>query len=87
MNPVIVILGIVVTLALAGLAVHFLLTWMNRKGWVWYRNPTRPPPTSLGLIEEIYQPSVEHVIEHGIEDETVADQNESGEGDRGISGP
>jgi hypothetical protein len=75
------VVGIVVTLGIAGLAVHLLLTWMDRRGWVWYRNPGRGRPSSLGLLEEIYQPSVEHSIEQTIEDETLADQAESGQGD------
>ena len=81
MHPVLVVVGIVVALAIAALAVHFLLVWMDRRGWVWYRNPHRVRPTSLGLLEEIYQPSIEHATELAIEDETLADQAESGEPD------
>ena len=41
------------------------------------RTATRPH--SLGLFEEIYQPSVSHVIEQQVTEETEADQTESGE--------
>jgi hypothetical protein len=78
-NPFVLLVGIVFVLAVAALAVHLLLTWMDRRGWVWYRNPNRGRPTPLGLVEEIYQPSVEHAIEQAIEDETIADQDATGE--------
>ena len=81
MQQTILVLGIILALVLAGLTVHLVLTWMDRRGWVWYRNPNRARPSSLGLVEEIYQPSVEHVTDHAIEDETLADQSESGQQD------
>jgi hypothetical protein len=79
MNPAFVVAGIVVVLAVAAGVVHLLLTWMERRGWIWYRTKDRPRPTSLGLIEEIYQPSVEHVIEQQISEDTEADQAAQGE--------
>ena len=60
---------------------HLALTWANRKGWVYYRNDDRRPPHSLGLLEEIYQPSIEHVVEQEISEQTAADQAESGDPD------
>lgn len=63
----------------AAVAVHLVLTWMDRRGWVWYRNKNRPRPSSLGLIEELYQPSIEHVANEHTRDETEAAQAESGE--------
>jgi hypothetical protein len=79
MNPAFVVAGIVVVLAVAAGVVHLLLTWMERRGWIWYRTTDRPRPSSLGLIEEIYQPSVEHVIEQQISEDTEADQAAQGE--------
>ena len=70
---------VVIVLGIAALTVHLILTWANRRGYVYYRNPERPPPRTLGLLEEIYQPSIEHVIEHETSEETRADQDESGE--------
>ncbi len=69
------------TLVAIGLAVHCALTSADRRGWVYYRNPQRPPPRSLGLLEEIYQPSVTHVVEHETSEQTKADQAESGDPD------
>lgn len=71
---------VIAVLALVLVAGHSLLTWAERRGWVYYRSTDRPRPHSLGLFEEIYQPSVTHVIDHQVTEETEADQSESGEG-------
>lgn len=74
----VILLGVVLALGVAGLIVHMTLTWANRRGWVYYRNPHRPPPRSLGLLEEIYQPSVHHLIEEMVSKETEADSEATG---------
>lgn len=79
MNPAITVVGVIVALALSAAAVHLLLTWMERRGWIWYRSKHRPRPSSLGLLEEIYQPSVEHLIDQQVEDDTTADHVTTGE--------
>ena len=71
--------GVIVVLALVAWIVHLLLTIADRRGLVWYRNPERPPPRSLGMLEEVYQPSVEHTIEAEVSEDTAADQDESGD--------
>jgi hypothetical protein len=68
-----------VILMLVLVAGHFLLTWAERRGWVYYRSTDRPKPRSLGLFEEIYQPSTTHVIDQHVTEETEADQAETGE--------
>ncbi len=75
----VVLVAIVVTLALVIVGGHLLLTWAERRGWVYYRSSDRPRPHSLGLFEEIYQPSVTHVTDQQVMEETEADQAESGE--------
>lgn len=75
----VVLVAIVVALALVIIGGHLLLTWAERRGWVYYRSTDRPRPHSLGLFEEIYQPSVTHVIDQQVVEETEADQAESGE--------
>ena len=70
---------VIVVLPLVLIAGHLLLTWAERRGWVYYRSTDRPRPRSLGLFEEIYQPSVTHLIDQQITEETEADQAESGE--------
>lgn len=54
LSVVIMILGLVLA------AGHFLLTWAERRGWEYCRSIDRPSPRSLGLLEEIYQPSISH---------------------------
>ena len=75
----VVLVAIVVTLALVIVGGHLVLTWAERRGWVYYRSSDRPRPHSLGLFEEIYQPSVTHVIDQQVMEDTEADQAESGE--------
>ncbi len=79
MNPIFVVFAIVVVLAVAAGVVHLVLTWMERRGWIWYRTKDRPRPSSLGLLEEIYQPSFEHVIDHAASEATKADRPGQGE--------
>ena len=76
-----VVVGVVVVLVIVAGLVHVALTIADRRGLVWYRNPERPPPRSLGMLEEIYQPSIEHTIEAEISEDTEADQDESGDPD------
>ena len=61
--------------------VHVMLSWMERRGWVYHRTKDRPRPSSLGLVEEIYQPSIEHVTEEKTGEQSRADQAESGDGE------
>ena len=78
MSTFLVIIGLMFALAVAAATVHVLLSWMARRGWVYYRSEDQPRPSSLGLIEEIYQPSIEHVIDEEARERTVADQEASG---------
>jgi hypothetical protein len=71
------ILGAAAVLGLVALAAHLLLTAFNRRGWIYYRNPDAPKGRSLGLIEEIYQPSTTHVIDHETLEDSLRDQIES----------
>lgn len=73
------IAAVVATLSVVALIAHLLLTWFNRRGWVYYRNPEAPKGSSIGLLEEIYQPSMAHVIDEETREATEADQSESGE--------
>ena len=62
-----------------------LVTWaMNsrragERGWVYNRyNPRTRGAGSLGLLESIYQPSIEHVIEERSSEKARGSQDESG---------
>ncbi|MGI9641235.1 MAG: hypothetical protein ACR2N9_00480 [Acidimicrobiia bacterium] len=81
MQWVVIVILIACGALIIGVAGHLALTWADRKGWVYYRNNDRRPPHTLGLLEEIYQPSIEHVIEQETSEQTSADQAESGDPD------
>ena len=72
--------AILLSLALAIYGGHRLLTWAERRGWVYYRSADRPRPRPLGILEEVYDPSMAHVVDEQVTKETEASQAESGEG-------
>lgn len=72
----VIVVVVVVVVLVSG---HLTFAWAERRGWVYYRATDRPRPRSLGLFEEIYQPSFSHVVEQQVTQETEADQIESGE--------
>lgn len=79
--PWLLAIGVVATLGLIAFTTHLLLTFFNRRGWVYYRNPEAPKGRTLGLIEEIYQPSVTHIVDQQALEESSKDQTESGDPD------
>ena len=77
------LIGIAVATVILLYAFHRLAIWAERRGWVYYRTKPRFRGSDLGLLTEIYQPSVEHVIEERASERTRGSQDESGEGDDG----
>jgi len=75
------VIGVIAALAVLAIGAHLLLTWSDERGWVYYRNPDAPRGTSLGLLEEIYQPSTAHVIDQETLEDSIRDQAESGDPD------
>ena len=74
---------VVVVAALYGL--HRLALFAESRGWVYYR--TRPPRVrTLGLLEELVDPSVEYRMEEQAAEAIRADADESGEGAPGRDG-
>lgn len=74
-----IVLGIVVTTLLLVSVAHS--QWAANKGWVF--NKHNPRPSGYGvpmMLDGIYDPSVEHVIEEQTSESTRADQKESGAG-------
>jgi hypothetical protein len=78
MNLFFAIGGVAIVLAAAASIVHLSLSWMEGRGWAYYRSKNRPRRSLLGLIEKIYQPSIEHVVEEQTSEQARADQAESG---------
>jgi hypothetical protein len=80
-----IVVGVIATLVVVAIGSHLLLTWFDQRGWAYYRNPDAPRGGSLGLLEEIYQPSAAHVIDQKTLENSIRDQAESGDGDLPIS--
>ncbi len=80
MNPILqIVLWLLGTAALFYGLSRFL-RYAGRRGWVYNKHNPRPRHVgTLGILEEIYQPSIRHVIEMRVEDKTEAEQDESGE--------
>jgi hypothetical protein len=54
--------------------------WAGNKGWAYNKHNPRPPGVGMPkVLDEIYQPSVQHVIEHEASERTKADRSESGD--------
>lgn len=77
MTTALVIAGVVVALLLVGFGLDRLGLWAERKGWVYYRTRRGKGPVNLGLLDQIYQPSMEHVIEEETQERTFGETIES----------
>jgi hypothetical protein len=54
--------------------------WAGERGWVYNKYNPRPRGSgSLGLLESIYQPSIEHVIEERSSERARGSRDESGD--------
>jgi hypothetical protein len=75
-----IVATIVVAVSAALWAVDRLCLWMESRGWIYWRRSERTGGGSLWLIEEIYQPSIQHVREEETRLGTTADVEVSGQG-------
>lgn len=56
--------------------------WLADRGWIYNRyNPRPKGGGTLGLLEEIYQPSIRHVVEERASEKARGSQDAQGEGD------
>lgn len=54
--------------------------WAGERGWIYNKHNPRPRGLgTLGLLEEIYQPSIQHVIEERSSERARGSQDESGD--------
>jgi hypothetical protein len=75
---VFVVLGVLAIVSVLGAIANS--RWAAKRGWVF--NKHNPRPTGGGvpmMLDQIYQPSIEHVIEEQASEAIRADQNESGD--------
>lgn len=77
------LIGIVVVVAVVAIlfGMHRTAVWAERRGWIFYRNKDRGRPMPIGVLDSIYQPSMEHVYVEAGEEALRADQAESGDGE------
>lgn len=80
MGWVIAVIGVVAVAAIL-FGLHRTALWAERRGWIFYRDKDRGRPMPIGIIDSIYQPSMEHVHVEAGEEAIRGDQAESGEGD------
>jgi len=67
--------GVVLVL---GYGLHRLALWAEGRGYIYYKAKAKFKGSSLGLIEGIYNPSVEHVVEERSSERARGSQDESG---------
>ena len=58
---------------------HRLLLRAEQRGWVYYKHEKRPPGQGLGLLAQIYEPEMEHVVEEAVSERVRRHDEESGE--------
>jgi hypothetical protein len=78
MAPAVVVALVVVVLALIAYGAHRALRWAERRGYVYYLDKPQRRPPSLGLLDEIYAPDMEHVVEEAASQYVRAEEDESG---------
>jgi hypothetical protein len=70
----------VFALWIAGTAWALHSRWLAERGWVHNKHNPRPAGGgTVGLLEEIYQPSIRHVIEERSEQKARGSQDASGD--------
>ena len=73
------LLGVAIVAVLYGL--HRLAVWADRNGWIYYKTKPKFRGSSLGLIESVYNPAMEHVVEERGGERARGSQDESGSPD------
>lgn len=79
MTTALIVAAAVVAVGLVLFGLDQLGLWAERRGWLYYRHDKGRGAVNLGFLDQIYQPSMEHVIEEETAERTVADQAESGD--------
>jgi hypothetical protein len=78
--PIVLVLTLVAGgLVLLAYLAHRAALWAEAKGWVYYQKKPRFRGSTLGFLEEIYNPSMHHVVEERDSERGSASQEESGD--------
>ncbi len=75
--PVLLLIIVGVIVLLYGL--HRAASWAERRGWIYYRTKGKSGGLGMSLIGQIYQPSIEHVVDEQQAERIRADRTESGD--------
>ena len=78
-ETVALLLAALVMLALVAYGAHRFLLYAERRGWIYYKHTKRPPGRGLGLLAQIYEPEMEHVVEEEASERVRRHDEESGE--------
>lgn len=79
-----VTVGLVAILAIYG--GHRLALWADERGWIFYKTKPKFRGSSLGLLESVYNPAMEHVVEERGGERSRGSQDESGDDADGADG-
>jgi hypothetical protein len=78
-SAILVALITLFTLFILGVAWAMNSRWAGERGWVFNRyNPRTRGPGSLGLLETLFEPSIEHVVEERSSERARGTQDQSG---------
>jgi hypothetical protein len=79
---------VLVMLILIGYGAHRFSRMAGERDWIYNKHNPRPRGGgTLGLLEEIYQPSIQYVVEERSSQKARGSQNESGDKPTPGSGP
>lgn len=70
-----------IILTLVGFGLNRVLCWAGKRGWVYNKHNPGPSGSGipLGLFDQAFQPSIEHVIDEQTSERIRANQDESGD--------
>lgn len=86
-NGLVIWIAVIVALLIAGYGLHRLALAAERRGWIYYKNRRAPGGLGLSLIGQIYQPSIEHVVDEQQSKRIAGEQDDSGDKRRPESPP
>ncbi len=75
MDPIGWIIGGIATLVV----LHRLALYAEARGWIYYRHKRGSASGAALTFSQFFDPSVDHAIERTIEEQTLAEVDESGE--------
>lgn len=72
------VIAVLVLIAI-GYGLHRVALWADSRGWIYYKTKPKFRGSSLGLLESVYNPAMEHVVEERGGERARGSQDESGD--------